>query len=177
MSDLPDLDRIFFADDDADHADDSCCLSLNRPFFSDDQAKWAELRDQHLVALSLLVEQRPAIGNEADGWWLARPLVFGAHHTVELGLKTATRSGGAAWPGNGHDLKKLLDLDRTLNGMRAATRTWENTFVVLLEDAWDAGRYPFEKDGAETMRDKCCVSASALFAAVVAFLKLVDTTP
>lgn len=95
----------------------------------------------------------------------------------ELALKTAALSRVATWPGNGHDLKKLLGLDRRLNGTRVASRTWENAFVVLLEDAWDAGRYPFEKDGAETMRDKCCVSASALFAVVVAFLELVDTTP
>lgn len=177
MSKLPDLRKVFFDDDGQDHAKDSCCLSLNRPFFSDDRSKWAELRDQHLEALRLLAEQTSDIQDEADGWWLARPLVFSAHHTVELALKTATLSGGLDWPGNGHDLKKLLDLDRRLNGTRVSAQTWENRFVRLLADAWDAGRYPFEKDGAETMRNNCCVSASALLAAVEAFLALVDKAP
>lgn len=116
--------------------------------------------------------QASSIHDEADGWWLARPLIFGAHHSLELALKTATLSSGKDWPGNGHDLKKLLDLDRRLNGVRTSSQRWEDAFVELLAEAWDAGRYPFEKNGADTMRGICCVSASALFDAVVAFLAL-----
>lgn len=175
MTVLPPLDRIFFDDDGEEHAADSCCLSLNRPFFSDKRSKWIEVRDQHLEALMVLVDQADGIQDEGDGWWLARPIVYGAHHTVELALKTANLTPNPDWPGNGHDLRKLLDLDEQRRGDRE-TKDWEDRFVALLEDAWIA-RYPFEKGGAETMKTKCCVSASALLLAVTVLMDLVDPAP
>jgi len=55
--------------------------------------------------------------------------------------------------------EEVLALDRRLNGSRKATGVWGKGFVVLLEDAWEAGRYAFEKPGAEKMRDMCCITA------------------
>ena len=178
MNDLPDLDRIFLEDDGADHADDSCCLSLAHEFLPDDEAKWAEVRDQHLAALQVLASQAVHVQDERDGWWLARPLVFAAHHAAELVLKTATISQRERWPAgaDGHSLVLLMRLDRDVNGERISA-SWEDELVLQLANAWEAGRYPTTRRGEPLFDDWCCVSAGALCNAVVAFSVVVREHP
>jgi HEPN domain-containing protein len=170
---LPDLAGVFFDVDglDGDHAADSCCLSLAWEWFTDDAVKWAEVRDQHLQALGILAEQARSICSERDGWWLARPLVFAAHHTIELALKTATLSESDRW-GSRHDLGLLLELERGICGKRA-TAEWEDELIRLLHQSWEGGRYPTTRRGEPLLNDWCCVSASGLREAVTTFVGLV----
>lgn len=178
MGHLPDLERVFFLHEQAtnDHADDSCCLSLQRDFLAGDEARWAEVRDQHLAAFGLLAEEAGAIARESSGWYIARPLVFAAHHVAELALKTATLSRRGDWSlgAAGHALASLLDLDREVNGPRQASRIWEDQLVHMLDQAWEAGRYPDRRSGEPLFDEWCCVSASALHRAIDVFTSLVD---
>jgi len=175
---LPDLNRLFFdRNDTGDHAADSCCLALHWAGFANEKSKWVEVRDEHLEALRVLARYaaQEATGGQHSGWLLGRPLVFAAHHTSELALKTQLLDDRAHWPKGsaGHDLEQLLALDRKVHGARAASQAWEDQFVQLLERACEAGRYPDSRSSGPLFDQWCCVSANELVTAVATFASLV----
>ena len=178
MGNLPDLSTVFGEYDTGDdHASDGCCLSLRWDFFPDDEARWAEVRDQHLAAFLVLAGTAAGRKEGQGGWFVGRPLLFAAHHVVELTLKTATVSEHTTEQGvapSGHELGPLLKIDRQLNGVREASAEWEDEFVRLLEKAWEAGRYPVNRKGAPLFDDVCCASTSELRRAVVEFVALIE---
>ncbi|MEV8373026.1 HEPN domain-containing protein [Kribbella sp. NPDC056861] len=174
---LPELNQLFFSreDSEGDHADDSCCLSLDWDGFPNEESKWSEVRDQHLAALGVMAEYASKEAGGHSGWLLGRPLVFAANHAAELALKTVLLPQRDAWPKgvDGHELGKLLALDRREHGTRRDTEDWENRFVDLLSRAWEAGRYP-DSPRREPLFDQwCCVSAGTLVDAVRTFAYLV----
>jgi hypothetical protein len=176
MTELPQLDRVFFPYGDgegADHPTGSCCLSLNREFYDTAAGKWTALRDQHLLAFSMLVEQ---VQGDDSGYALTRPLVFEAHHVSELALKARTLQfdprSNTNLPPAGHHLGQLLAAERALNGARSDSSGWEDSFVSMLDRASEAGRYPVAVRGEALHDDWCCVDAEALNDAVLTFLDL-----
>ena len=184
MSALPDLGLVFFPNDvgppeGEDHAEDSCCLSFDRTWLADDKAKWIDVRNQHFQALTAMAGVASRQAREGNGWLMGRPLVFAAHHVAELSLKVATLPLRNRWrdgrQNNGHDLAYLLALDRAQNGVRD-TSEWEDTFVTMLERAQEAGRFPDRREGQPLFDQWCCVSATALFSAVMEFSALVAST-
>ena len=180
MIELPDLSRVFFdANDSDDHADDSCCLSLRWPAFVDNAARWAEVRDQHLEALRLLAGEAQLLAaknGEAGSWFVGRPLLFAAHHAAELAFKTALLAYREDWPKRtaGHDLQKLLELERTVRGVREESTEWEDGVVLRLDQAAMAGRYPDDRRGDPLGDDLCCVSASGLSEVINTLVVLIE---
>jgi hypothetical protein len=124
-----------------------------------------------LLAFSALVDQ---VKSGEDGYALARPLVFEAHHVTELALKARTLRHDAAFqselPPSGHDLRRLLVAERARNGERSDSSAWEDAFVSMLDAAWQAGRYPVGVGGLALHDEWCCFDAEALSDAVLTFL-------
>ncbi len=177
----PDLSKVFFAesvgDSHEDHANDSCCVSLNREWLGDDAARWFEVLEQHVAAFIALAGDAAArAGNEERNWYMGRPLLFSAHHVAELALKSVTLSAAAEWPGpngrSGHVLSHLMSVERGVNQSRGSAE-WEDAFVAMLDQAQEGGRYPTDRRSGPLLDQWCCVSASALGDAVTAFLYLV----
>lgn len=180
---LPDLDAIFFKlapNDDHDHAHDSCCISLARKWI-DDAARWTEVRDQHMQAFWVQTEAAIEYAGKDEPWLIGRPLVFSAHHVIELALKCRTLPSRSRWrdKAQGHSLAHLLELERELHPARL-TADWEGEFVTLLMRADQAGKYPDGNNDDPLFDGWCCISAGALRDAVFEFLDLIDppqTTP
>lgn len=180
---LPDLNRILFSigDESAEHAGDSCCLSMRK---EQPAERWTQFTDEYLAVVDLLAaheEGKPcADGAETrSGWRFARPLVFAAHHACELVLKESIVrfSDAKTIPDLKHELDKLLDLERTTSGLVSTQADWEDGLVRLLRNAWEAGRYPVNKNGGPLFDQWCCVSAGELKRAVEAFVELVRYGP
>lgn len=177
---LPGLSRVFFDVGDAeDHSDDSCCLSLRWPAFVDVAARWAEVRDQHLEAFALLASEAQRLAEErgeAGTWFIGRPLLFAAHHVAELAFKTALLDNRDRWPMRtaGHDLEKLLELERNVRGECEASAAWEDDLVVRLDRAAMAGRYPDDRKGVPLGDDLCCVSASCQLEVIKTLATLIE---
>lgn len=190
MTEQPNLAEVFFdregaEDDDMVHADDSCCMSLRWPGFADDAARWVEVRNQHLEAFNLLAHQAHDLAvqdgedGELGGWFIGRPLLFAASHVVELSFKATLLDHQASWPRgtDGHDLARLLDLDRAVHGTRTESAAWEDELIARLDLAWMAGRYPVTQKGAPLADDLCCVSALKLLDAIVWMTALITGQP
>lgn len=170
VHDLPDLASVAFRiDDPGDHPGGGHCVSVSRT----EADGTRELVEQYLGALRHLADRA---AEEIDGGWaLTRPLLFHAHHTAELAMKTALLSGGVQVEDR-HGLEGLwasivkAGLDQSVS---AVDTGWCRDFVALVASAAGnsiGARYARAGRGHVPVDDVwCCVSPIALFTATERF--------
>ena len=170
MNDLPDLALVAFRiDAEGDHPGGGHCVSLSRT----EAEGTRELVEQYLAALRHLAERA---AEEVDGGWaLTRPLLFHAHHTAELAMKTALLECGVAFEAR-HGLEELwakieaAGLDQSVSAVDTA---WCRSLLALVAGAAGnsiGARYARPNHGHVPVDDVwCCVSPIALFTATECF--------
>lgn len=132
-----------------------------------------ELVEQYLAALRHLADRA---AEEIDGGWaLTRALMFHAHHTAELAMKTVLLSGGVPFEAR-HGLEDLwatieaAGLDQSVSAVDTA---WCRDFLALVAAAAGnsiGARYARPNRGHLPVDDVwCCVSPIALFTATECF--------
>ncbi|MGE0229648.1 MAG: HEPN domain-containing protein [Dehalococcoidia bacterium] len=170
MRDLPELSLVAFRiDNPGEHPGGGHCVSLSRTEVEGTR----ELVEQYLAALRHLADRA---AEEVDGGWaLTRPLLFHAHHTAELAVKTALLEGGVAFEAR-HGLEDLwatieaVGLDQSVSAVDTA---WCRDFLALVAAAAGnsiGARYARPNRGHLPVDDVwCCVSPIALFTATECF--------
>lgn len=170
MRDLPELSLVAFRiDNPGEHPGGGHCVSLSRTEVEGTR----ELVEQYLAALRHLADRA---AEEVDGGWaLTRPLLFHAHHTAELAMKTVLLSGGVPFEAR-HGLEDLwatieaVGLDQSVSAVDTA---WCRDFLALVAAAAGnsiGARYARPNRGHLPVDDVwCCVSPIALFTATECF--------
>lgn len=169
-AELPDLRLIARrVDDELDHPDGGHCVSLSRT----ESEGTRELVAQYLTALRYLADRA---AEAPDGRWdLTRPLLFHAHHTAELAVKSVLMTAGVDFPTR-HGLEALWKsaTDGGLDQLVSAVNTaWCHGFVSLIADLAGnsvGARYARPNAGHTALDDIwCCVNPRALAEATESF--------
>lgn len=170
---LPELVNLAYSvDDDSDHEGGGVCAALLGD--SEDEMRIA-LINQYLSAIRILADSIRASTND---WTLGRPLVFLAHHLVEISLKAAIEGRGASVP-RSHDLPTLIAAARSAGcfaDVSAEASAWcEDLSAQVSSITGDGtpGRFFDGQVGGAAIDDRwCCLNVDLIVEATGAFAEL-----
>lgn len=170
---LPELVNLAYSvDDDSDHEGGGVCAALLGD--SEDEMRIA-LINQYLSAIRILADSIRASTND---WTLGRPLVFLAHHLVEVSLKAAIEGRGASVP-RSHDLPTLIAAARSAGcfaDVSAEASAWcEDLSAQVSSITGDGtpGRFFDGQVGGAAIDDRwCCLNVDLIVEATGAFAEL-----
>ncbi|WP_295836140.1 hypothetical protein [uncultured Microbacterium sp.] len=170
---LPQLVNLAYSvDDDSEHEGGGVCAALLGD--SEDEMRIA-LINQYLSAIRILAE---SIGASTNDWTLGRPLVFLAHHLVEVSLKAAIEGRGASVP-RSHDLPTLTAVARSagcFEGVSAEASAWYEDLseqVNSITGDGTPGRFFDGKVGGAAIDQRwCCLNVDLIVEATGAFAEL-----
>lgn len=170
---LPELVNLAYSvDDDGDHEGGGVCAALLGE--SDDEMRVA-LINQYLSAIRILAA---SIRESTNDWTLGRPLVFLAHHLVEISLKAAIEGRLESVPRT-HDLPTLMAAARSAGcfaNISAEASAWcENLLAQVSSITGDGtpGRFFDGQVGGAAIDDRwCCLNVDLIVVATGAFAGL-----
>lgn len=171
-SHFPDLNSVAYpVDSPGDHADGGHCVGF---YQAEAPEAWCMLTYQFHQSLKHLVALATVSGGDSQ---LTRPMLFNAHHTVEVGCKASLVARSE--PFNLiHSLPELWKMN-ALAAVEATwidgeTSAWMEDFTERLDDLSGSGigaRFAEPKSGFDAIENAwCCVNATALLECVDFFV-------
>ena len=158
MANYPDPHALGFRHSDrSEHEAGGYCASKSKGRIRG----WDDLLDQHLNALSLLVNAATEAGG---GWGMTRPILFEVHHVCELALKRLLAQRKQQVPKN-HRLDQLWKdaASHLPKRITKSDREWINAFIAEMADLTvdgQDGRFPDAT--TDISRKWCCLDVPEL---------------
>lgn len=166
------MNLAYSVEDEGDHEGGGVCAALLGD--SDDEMRVA-LISQYLSAIHILAASIRASTND---WTLGRPLVFLAHHLVEISIKAAIEGRGAIVP-RSHDLTTQIAAARSAGcfaDISAEASAWCEDLAAQVSSTTGDGTpgrfFDGQVDGAAIDDRWCCLNADLIVGATGAFAEL-----